>query len=112
MELVTQSYFPVPKDVRLNTRHFFILNTPEKQEIQQIASDHSFDIGFIYGSIQKVYSQKYSFLIIDTTLPLHNASKFQKSLSEEVKRVIMTTNDKIRDKILQYDINTTAAKTW
>ena len=27
---VTQSYFPIPKDVRLNTTHFFIMKITEK----------------------------------------------------------------------------------
>ena len=28
---ITQSYFKVPKDVRLNTSHFFIMKTPNKR---------------------------------------------------------------------------------
>ena len=34
---IMQSYFKVPKDVRLNTTHFFIMKIPNKREIQQIA---------------------------------------------------------------------------
>ena len=41
---VTQSYFKVPKDVRLNTSHFFIAKIPNKRELQQIAINHSSDI--------------------------------------------------------------------
>ena len=33
---ITQSYFKVPKDVRLNTSHFFIAKIPNKKELQQI----------------------------------------------------------------------------
>ena len=33
---ITQSYFKVPKHVRLNTTHFFILKIPNKGELQQI----------------------------------------------------------------------------
>ena len=33
---ITQSYFKVPKDVRLNTSHFFITKIPNKRELQQI----------------------------------------------------------------------------
>ena len=33
---ITQSYFIVPKDVRLNTTHFFIAKVPNKRELQQI----------------------------------------------------------------------------
>ena len=47
---ITQSYFKVPKDVRLNTTHFFIMKIPNKRELQQIGLNHSSDIrtkGFI-----------------------------------------------------------------
>ena len=38
---ITQSYFKVPKDVRLNTTHFFIMKISNKREFQQIAINHS-----------------------------------------------------------------------
>ena len=41
---ITQSYFKVPKDLRLNTTHFFIAKIPKKRELQQIAINHSSDI--------------------------------------------------------------------
>ena len=34
---ITQSYFKVPKDVRLNTTHFFISKIPNKREAREIA---------------------------------------------------------------------------
>ena len=43
---ITQSYFQVPKDVRLNSTHFFIIKIPNKRELQQIALNHSPDIDF------------------------------------------------------------------
>ena len=30
---ITQSYFKVPKDVRLNSSHFFIIKIPNKREL-------------------------------------------------------------------------------
>ena len=30
---ITQSYFKVPKDVRLNSTHFFIMEIPNKREL-------------------------------------------------------------------------------
>ena len=42
----TQSYFKVPKDVRLNSTHFFIMKIPNKKELQKIALNHSSDINF------------------------------------------------------------------
>ena len=41
---ITQSYFKVPKDVRLNSTHFFIVKILSKRELQQIALNHSSDI--------------------------------------------------------------------
>ena len=41
---ITQSYFKFPKDVRLNTSHFFITKIPNKREPQQIALNHSSDV--------------------------------------------------------------------
>ena len=38
---ITQSYCKVPKDVRLNTTHFFITKITNKRELQQIAMNHS-----------------------------------------------------------------------
>ena len=43
---VKQSYFKVPKEVRLNTTHIFIPNIPNKRELQQIAINHSSDVDF------------------------------------------------------------------
>ena len=37
---ITQSYFKVPKDVRLNTTHFFILKILNKRELPQISINH------------------------------------------------------------------------
>ena len=41
---ITQSYFKVRKDVRLNTTHFFITEIPNKKELQQIILNHSSDV--------------------------------------------------------------------
>ena len=40
---MTQSYFKVPKDVRLNTTHFFIAKVTNKREFGDIAINHSPD---------------------------------------------------------------------
>ena len=41
---ITQSYFKVPKDFRLNTSYVFIAKIPNKKELQQISINHSSDI--------------------------------------------------------------------
>ena len=38
---ITQSCLKVPKDLRLNSTHFFIMKIPNKRELQQIALNHS-----------------------------------------------------------------------
>ena len=50
---INQSYFKVPKDVRLNTSHFFIAKIPNKRELQQIEINHSSDINF--KDFMKIY---------------------------------------------------------
>ena len=52
---ITQSYFKVPKDVRVNSTHFFIMKIPNKRELQQIALNHSSDIG--YDDFIKIYKK-------------------------------------------------------
>ena len=37
---ITQSYFTIPKNVRLNSMHYFIMEIPNKRELQQIAFNH------------------------------------------------------------------------
>ena len=37
---VTQSYFAVPKNIRLNSTHYFIMKIPNKPKLQQIAFNH------------------------------------------------------------------------
>ena len=49
---ITESYFKVPKDVRLNTTHFLISKIPNKRELQQIAINHSSDISTSVISIE------------------------------------------------------------
>ena len=41
---ITQSYFKMPKHVRLNSIHFVIMNLPNEREHHQIALNHSSDI--------------------------------------------------------------------
>ena len=40
----TQSWFKVPKNVRLNTTYLFIAKIPNKRELQDIAINHLSDI--------------------------------------------------------------------
>ena len=78
---ITQSYFKVPKDVRLNSTHFFIMKIPNKGELQQIALNHSSDIDFKdFIKIYKKYTKgPSSFLVNDTTLPSNDPLRFRKN---------------------------------
>ena len=79
---ITQSYFKVPKDVRLNTSHFFIAKIPNKRELQQIAINHSSDISTkdFANIYRKCTNEPYSFLVVDTILASNNPLKFRKIL--------------------------------
>ena len=72
--LITQSFFKVPKDVRLNTSHIFIAKIPNKRELQQIAIIHSSDINTkdFVNIYRKCTDEPYSFLVNDTTLTSNN----------------------------------------
>ena len=67
---ITQSYFKVPKDVRLNTSHFFITKISNKRELQQIAINHSSDINTkdFANIYKKCVTESYSFFVNDTTI--------------------------------------------
>ena len=79
---IMQSYFKVPKDVRLNSTHFFIMKIPNKRELQQIALNHSSDIDFkdFMNIYKKCAAEPYSFLVNDTTLPSDDPLRFRKNL--------------------------------
>ena len=79
---ITQSYFKVLKEVRLNTTHFFIMKIPNKRELQQIAISHSSDIDFkdFIRIYKKCTDKPYSFLVKDTTLASDDPLRFINNL--------------------------------
>ena len=78
---ITQSYFSVPKDIRLNSTHYPIVKFHNERELQEIAIDHSADTD--YKDFVKIYrnciNEPYSFLTIDTTLLADNYMRFRKN---------------------------------
>ena len=66
---ITQSYFKVSKDVKLNSTYFFITRIPNKRELQQITLNHSSDIDLkdFIKIYKKCTAEPYSFLVNDTT---------------------------------------------
>ena len=79
---ITQSYFKVPKYVRLNSIHFFIMKTPNKRELIQIALNHSSDVDpkDFMKNYRKCTAVPYYFLVNDTTLLSDNPLRFRKNL--------------------------------
>ena len=79
---ITQTYFSVPKDVRLNSAHYLIIKINPRKELQNIAINHSADID--YKDFMKIYREctrePYSFLTIDATLPAGGPLRFRKNL--------------------------------
>ena len=43
---ITQSYFAVPRSIRLNATHYFVIKIPNKRQPQQTGFNHSSDIDF------------------------------------------------------------------
>ena len=63
---ITQSYFSVPKNVRLNSTHL-IMKINNRKELQNIAINHSADIDYdnFVGVYRECTRKPYSFLTID-----------------------------------------------
>ena len=82
---ITQSYLSVPKEVRFNSTHYLIMKIHNKRELQNIAINHSADVG---------YKEFFRFSFIKMTL------------TEQVKIL----DDKIKANKTQYDLDGEAAK--
>ena len=79
---ITQSYFSVTKDVRLNSTHYLILKINNRKELKNIAINQSAGIDYQY--FMKIYREctkkPCSFSTIDTTLSSSNPLRFRKNL--------------------------------
>ena len=83
----------------------------KKLELQQIAFNHSSDTDFRdFMNLYQKCIKKSSSLVYDATLAPDNPSRFKKNLLEKIQKLIMTTDNKIRDENLKYGINREAAK--
>ena len=74
----------MPKKIRLNSTHYFIIKLPDKKELQRIAFDYSSDTDFQdFMNFCKIYTAKpYSVLVTDALLRLDNPLRFRKNLSK------------------------------
>ena len=73
---ITQSYFPVPKNIRLRSIHYFIMKIRSKWELQEIAFNYSSDIVFneFMNFYKKCTVKRYSFSVINFTFSSDNPS--------------------------------------
>ena len=83
---ITQSYFAVPKNIRLNSTHYFIMKIPDKRELQQIVFKHlpNTDFQYLIKFYRKYTTKLHSFLVINTTLSSDTSSCFRKNLLERI----------------------------
>ena len=79
---ISQSYFKVPKTIRLNATHYFITKISNKRQLQRITSNHLSDIDFKdFMKFYKDYTKEsYSLLVNYTTLLSDNPLIFRKNL--------------------------------
>ena len=84
---ITQSYFFVPKDVRLNSTHYLIMKINNRKELQNIAINHSANID--YNDFMRIYREctrkSYPILTIETMLPASDPLRFRKNLFQSYK---------------------------
>ena len=52
---ITQSYFSVPKELRLNSTHYFIMKINNRKELQNIVINHCTDMD--YKDFMKIYRE-------------------------------------------------------
>ena len=83
---ITQSYFCLRKDDRLNSTHYLIMKINSRRELQNIGINHSAD--FDYKEFMEIYREctreLFHFLIIDTTLLACNPLRFRKNLFDSL----------------------------
>ena len=88
------------------------MKIPNKQKLYQIGFNHSLDTDYqdFMNLYKKCTWKPYSFLVIDTKFASNNTT--HKSQIILLIKLLMTINDKVKDKKLQYDSNREAAKIW
>ena len=65
---ITQYYFRIPKDARLNSTHYILMKILSKKELKSIAEENSGHLDF--KEFLKIYNyctrEPYSFMMVDT----------------------------------------------
>ena len=70
----------------LNSAHYFIMKVPNKQELKQIAFNHSSDIEFedLTYLYKNFPAKSYSFLVIDTNFASDSPLCSRKNLLKRI----------------------------
>ena len=109
---ISQSYFKVPKTIKLNATHYFILKILNKRQLRQIASNHSSDNDFKdFMKLNKDYTKEpYSFFVNNTTYQIIHydlgRTYYKMSIGEKIKAI----NNKIEQNKAQYNLDRETAK--
>ena len=78
---ILQSYFKIPKTIRLNSTHYFVMKIPNKREFQQIESSLT---NVVFKGFMKRYKdgtkEPFPLLVNDRTLSSDNPLRFMKNL--------------------------------
>ena len=79
---LTQSYFSVPKDVRLNCTHYILLKLNNKRQLHNIAINHSADIDHKdFIKIDRICTKEpFNFFTIDATKDNKFINNFDETL--------------------------------
>ena len=120
---ITQSYlllhnvFRTPKDARLNSTRYLLMEIQNKKELQNIAQENSGDID--YTDFMKIYrkctSEPYSFMLIDTALPSGdpmNLERIFQNIFIKMTKIgqLKILDNKIRANKAQYNLDRQTAK--
>ena len=108
---ITQSYFSIPRDIILNSKHYLIMNIHNKRQLQNFAINHLVDID--YKDFVKIYreciKEPYFLSTDDTTLPASSPLRFRKICFILMKKTmadqIKILDRKIKQNETQYDLD-------
>ena len=78
---IMQSCFAVPKNIRLNSTHYFIMKIPNSSSFNHLSD---IDVKDFMNLYKKCTAESYSFLVVDSSLASGNPSHFRKNLLEKI----------------------------
>ena len=84
---LSQSYFDIPRIIRLNSQYFALFDISDKKELRSIADSHSTRVSFneFQDLYREIMDEPFSFMVIDKVsphLPLHLRKKWDGLLNK------------------------------